>query len=224
MGVREVPGLRSQWALSPGGHPRALRLRPSVLPAVDMLGQVGALGKASAHRALGLVWGQLEVWRRCPLPLTLRVASSPQGLPRPVPSGSMGSTPQPTPDTVSQNPPATPALASGNGLPALSTGSPMSRPPGSLGKTPEPLLFAGRPPPALPGCRDPPWPLSEAICHQSCESPGRSCGNKLEMCRCSYQQKQHLPTQPPTMVGHLVCPLLPLAADNSSQYYIFPLN
>lgn len=56
-GVREVPGLRSQWAVSPGGHPRALGLRPSVLPAVDMLEQVGALGKASAHRGLGALVG-----------------------------------------------------------------------------------------------------------------------------------------------------------------------
>lgn len=100
------------------------------------------------------------------------------------------------------------------------------RSPTRLEMAPEPVLFSWRPPPTPPGCKDPPRPLSEAICRQHRESPGRSRSavTSWRYVSAVIGRRQHLPTLTSTMVGHLGCGPLPGAASNSSLYYIFSLN
>lgn len=112
-------------------------------------------------------------------------------------------------------------LASDTPLPARGSSIHPAR--GARGSPWSSLLFTRQPtsrPARPPG---PSWPFSEAICRQSRESPA-GAARQAEICQCSYQQRATSASLPPTMVGHLVCPLLPLAADNSSLNYIFSLN
>lgn len=192
MGVGEVPvGLVSSgpaWGSGPetqcvahSGHPGAGGGPGEGVTAQEPQGSSGGS------------WGGAEALPS-PCPPTLRAAWSPQDSP-----GGSCLCPVPSPSTRIHTPTSEHCFPESSRNPGSGLGQcspttlqrelcPMPQG-GWAGRGSSPLPFTRRPPPAPPGCRDPPRPLSEAICHQSRESPGRSHGDKLEMCRCSYQQK-----------------------------------
>lgn len=128
----------------------------------------------------------------------------------------------PTPDTLFQNSLA--ALFWPQTI-CSQRGSPASSLPGAWGRPwspPRPVYQAA---PPLPQ-RAAGTPLGHSVkpSAASAASLRAEAARRAEMCQCSYQQKATSASLPPTMVGHSACPLLPLAADNSSLYYIFSLN
>lgn len=213
-GWRERPDRgRSPWAWSPGASLGLWVCRPQWacwggrvwggVPPHSVLGQsqwAGSWGSLLGDPSLQ-PWGRRPLAPRMPCPplpnlcahSTPLTQCSPCALPAP------GSTPDHRRSVFSRTlrhpPPPTTVLASDNRPPAPGERQRMSsirspRTPGSLGKALDaPLPSTGRPPPAPPGLGDPPWPFGAAICRQSPEFPGRSCGDKLEICQRSYQWK-----------------------------------